>query len=251
MCGIGFEVEAAKLLIASVSLASSVIFLVLLKKLSFSSKGKIALIYSHLLTLLFPLIFLTTSNACAMSCATCYTNIYTLVSIAIPSTLLISTIAGFFLIPAVFVYSNRKSEIVSGKIHSFVKSNSRKIKIKQPKIYIVNKANPVAFSFRNFKSAIFISVGLFEILKLKEVQAVILHELAHIKQKSSALKMSTFLLRIFSPFSLILKFHHNNKLEEEKADKLAIKIQKTDRYIKSARKKILDYERQTANNTAK
>lgn len=244
MCGAGMEVEATKLLIISISLAFSLSFLVLLKKINFSSKGKIALIYSHLLTLLFPLVFLTTNSGCAMTCASCYTNIYSLLSLAIPSTFIISTIAGFALIPAIFVFSNRKSQIVSGRVYSFVKASSKKLQISQPKIYSINKQEPVAFSFRNFRSAVFLSVGLSDILKWKELQAVILHELAHIKQKSSALKLSTFLLKVFSPLSLLMKFHHNNKLEEEKADKLAIKIQKTDKYIKSARKKILEYEKQ-------
>ena len=149
-----------------------------------------------------------------------------------------------FVIPAIFVYHNRKSQIVSGRVYEFVKVSSKKMKIRQPKIYTINRQDPLAFSFRSFKSAVFLSVGLSDILKWKELQAVILHELAHIKQKSSALKMSTFFLRIFSPLSLILKFHHNNKFEEEKADSLAIKIQKTRMHINSARKKILEYEKQ-------
>ncbi len=241
MCGAGPEIEATKLLIVSFSFVFSITFLLLLKKFSFSTKGKITLIYSHLLTLLFPLVFLTTNGGCAMACAACYTNIYQLLGLAIPSTLLASTALGFFLIPAIFVHSNRKSEIVSGEVYSFVKRNSERLKIKQPKIYTIDKSDPVAFSFRNLKSAVFLSVGLFDVLKWKEIQAVILHELAHIKQTSSALRLSAFFLRVFSPLSLVLKFHHNNKEEEEKADRLAIKIQKTDKYIKSARKKIMGY----------
>ena len=99
----------------------------------------------------------------------------------------------------------------------------------------------MAFSFRNFRSAVFLSVGLFDILKWKEVQAVILHELAHIKQKSSSLKLSTFMLRVFSPLSVLLKFQHKNTEEEEKADLLAIRMQKTDKHIRSARRKLVEY----------
>ncbi len=243
MCGVGIGIEISKLLIVSGSLLFSLVSIILLKKINFSTKTKIGLIYSHILALLFPLVFLTTNSGCAMSCASCYTNIYHLLSLAIPSTMILGTIAGFFIIPAIFIYHNRKSQIVSGKVYEFVKVSSKKMKIRQPKIYTINRQDPLAFSFRSFKSAVFLSVGLSDILKWKELQAVILHELAHIKQKSSALKLSNFFLRIFSPISLLLRFHHNNK-EEEKADRLAIKIQKTGEHIKSARKKILEYENQ-------
>jgi len=240
-CAPLFTTETLKLLAVSLSFVFSGIFLVLLKKLSLSAKPKIVLIYSHLLALFFPFILLTTNAGCAAVCAACYTNIYQLLSLAVPSTLIISTIAGFALIPTVFIYSNRKSEITEGRVSDFVKSSSKKLKIKQPRLYTLNTSKPVAFSFRNFRSAVFLSVGLFDILKWKEVQAVILHELAHIKQKSSSLKLSTFMLRVFSPLSVLLKFQHKNTEEEEKADLLAIRMQKTDKHIRSARRKLVEY----------
>ena len=242
-CISGWGLESGKLLIASLSFIVSISLLLALKKFSFSTKSKIVIIYSHLTTLLFPLILLTTNVGCAAVCASCYTNVYHLFGLVIPTTFFISTAIGFMVIPAAFVYSNRNSALSEGNVYNFVKKSSSSMKIKQPKVYILNKSSPVAFSFRNFKSAIFLSVGMFEIMKWKEVQAVILHELAHIKQKSSALKLSTFFMRIFSPLSIILKFHHNNKEEEKKADRLASKIQGTDRYLKSARNKILEYQK--------
>jgi len=241
MCGVGWGVEASKLAIVSVSFALSAIFLILLKKISLSTKSKIFLIYSHILSLFFPFIFLTTNVGCASVCAACYSNIYQLLALALPTTLLVTTITGFFVIPTVFVYTNRRTEMKSGKIFNFVKKSSKQLRIKQPRVYILNKSNPVAFSFRNFKSAVFLSVGLFDILKWKEAQAVILHELAHIKQKSSAMKLSTFFLRIFSPLSILVRFHHNKLSEEVKADSLAAKIQGADKYIKSARNKIQEW----------
>ena len=241
MCGVGWGVEASKLAIVSVSFALSAILLVLLKKISLSTKSKIFLIYSHILSLFFPFIFLTTNAGCASVCAACYSNIYQLLALALPTTLVVTTVAGFFVIPIVFVYTNRRTEVKSGKIFNFVKKSSKQLRIKQPRVYILNKSNPVAFSFRNFRSAVFLSVGLFDILKWKEAQAVILHELAHIKQKSSSLKLSTFMLRVFSPVSVLLKFHHKNTEEEEKADLLAIRMQKTDRHIRSARRKLVEY----------
>lgn len=243
-CAAGLGVEYTKLLLIIISFSASAALILLLKMFSMSTKAKIVVIYSHISMLLFPFILFTTNIGCASVCASCYTDVSQLVTLAIPTTFLVSTLAGFVIIPTVFVYSNKKREIKEGKVFDFVKKSSKALRVKQPKIYSINTSKPVAFSFRNFKSAIFMSIGMFDILKWKEAQAVILHELAHIKQKSSALKMSTFFLRVFSPVSILLRFHHNNTQEEKGADFMAAKIQGTDRYIKSARKRIREYEKE-------
>ncbi len=235
-------VEIMKILFVVISFSISGVLIFILKRYNTSTKTKIALIYSHIITLFFPFTLLTASTGCGLLCISCYSNILQVFVLALPPTILISTIAGFIVIPAFFISTNRSNEIRSGKIHSFVKSSSKKLGIKQPKTYLIDKQDPIAFSFRKFKSAIFLSVGLFDILRWKEVQSVILHELGHIKQRSSALKLSTFILRIFSPLSILLRFHHNNSLEEKKADKIAINIQGTDRHLKSARRKISEYD---------
>src|SRR3989338_4604135 len=96
----------------------------------------------------------------------------------------------------------------------FVRKHSKKLRLKEPKIYAINKSKPLAFSFRSHKSAIFLSIGLTEILNKKELQAVLLHELAHVKEKSSALKVSNTIMSIFSPFSRLAGFHNNTGREE-------------------------------------
>ena len=241
-CAATIGIENTKILIAFASIVLATIFLLALKKTCLSTKSKIFLIYSHIISLLFPFVLLTTNAGCGMVCSPCYTNVTQLVGLSIPTTFLIGTAAGFALMPALFIRSYRKTEIKSGKVFDFVKQASRKMGISQPNIYTVQGQAPAAFSFRKFKSAVFLSVGLFDILQWKEIQAVILHELAHIKEASSALKISALLLNIFSPMSiLILRFHHTNKEEELKADGTAANIQGTEKHIISARKKILAY----------
>ena len=102
----------------------------------------------------------------------------------------------------------------------------------------MDKAKPIACSFKSFRSAIFVSVGMLDILSKKEIQAVLLHELAHIKQRSSVLKFSSFLMNVLSPLSLLARFHHDTSKEEREADKFAIRVQRTSKYINSAKKKI-------------
>ena len=117
------------------------------------------------------------------------------------------------------------------------------MKIKMPKIYIFDNANPIAFSFKSLKSMIFISAGLMDLLNKKEIEAVILHELWHIKRKASILTMSVSLLRFFSPLSLLARFHHDSDKEESHADRFAITTQKTDKHLKSAKTKMDKFER--------
>ena len=81
-----------------------------------------------------------------------------------------------------------------------------------------------------------------EILSKKELQAVLLHELAHIKEKSSALKVSSTIMNIFSPFSRLAGFGNNITKEEHKADSFVVKTQKTSKYLQAAKSKIGEFE---------
>ena len=173
----------------------------------------------------------------------CANNLGSLIALALPTTLLISTAAGFFIIPGFYMFFNKKTKAENFHILEFVKEYTSRMKLRLPKIYITDNANPVAFSFKSFKSMMFISAGLIDVLNKKELEAVILHELGHIKSQASLLKMSVSLLRLFSPLSLIARFHHDTDEEEIYADKIANRLQKTNRYINSAKRKIDAFER--------
>ena len=86
-------------------------------------------------------------------------------------------------------------------------------------------------------SAIFVSKKLLSILNRKELEAVLLHELAHISSKSSVFKVSAFLMN-FSPLSIFNSFGGDLTLEEKKADEFVIKMQKTNRHLLSAKRKM-------------
>ncbi len=229
------DVEKALLSLASISFA--IIILIALKKYSLSTKSKLALIYGHLVLIFFPVVLLTTNLACGAFCMSCYNKTLSLIFYALPSTLLLSTIAGFVIIPAFYMMSNKAMEIRDRNIVKFMKKHSNVLKIKTPKVYAINRAKPVAFSFRSYKSAIFLSVGLLDIMRKKETEAIILHELAHIRQKASALKLSGCLMK-FSPLSIMARFHHDSSKDEAMADEFAAKVQGTSRYLKSARRKM-------------
>ncbi len=247
-CFAGFVIDADKLLLMASSFSFAIITLLILSKFKLSTKAKVGLIYSHLISLFFPFVVLTTTAACSVGCMPCANNLANLVALALPTTLLLSTIASFFVIPGFYMFFNKKAEIKNTHLLKFVKEYSARIKIHIPKVYIIDNANPIAFSFRSFKPMIFVSAGLTELLNKKEIEAVLLHELGHLKRKASVLTMSVSILRFFSPLSLLARFHHDSNAEEAYADKFAIRAQKTDRYIRSAKRKIDEFEHAKSGN---
>ena len=230
-----FYIEPEKLYISLFSLAAAILSLFGLRKLHLSTKAKISLIYSHLLFLSFPFVLMTTNIACGTACMPCYNDLSLLVGYSLPGAVLLATIAGFFVIPGFYIYNRKKSAIRNGFVFDFMKKQAKYMKIKTPNLYLFDSAKPSAFSFRSFKSAIFLSAGLFDIMKKKEVESIILHELYHIKKSSSAMKFSSLFLKIY-PFSFDMEKDEND------ADLFAISRQGTNRHIRSAKNRIKNFE---------
>ncbi|PIN81881.1 hypothetical protein COV11_00815, partial [Candidatus Woesearchaeota archaeon CG10_big_fil_rev_8_21_14_0_10_30_7] len=134
--------------------------------------------------------------------------------------------------------SGKNKLIDEGIIKEFVKKHSKKLNVKEPKIYSLNDANPMAYSITNLNPSIFISAGLSELLSKKEMESVLLHELYHHKNKVYFWKFSINLLRIFSPLATFISTSEPMKQEEKEADNYAINLQKTNKYLLSAKKKI-------------
>ncbi|MFA4820058.1 MAG: M48 family metalloprotease [Candidatus Aenigmatarchaeota archaeon] len=236
-CFVGFVVDIDKVALAVISLSLAAFFLLAVKNFKLSTKTKIGLIYGHLILLFFPFVLFTTDFACGAMCMSCQNNTLALVSYSLPTALVLGTIAGFAVIPAFYTFSNKR-QTRNREIIEFVRKYSSLLNIRMPKIYIMDKAKPIAFSFKSFRSAIFVSVGMLDILGKKEIQAVLLHELAHIKQRSSMLKFSSFMMNVLSPLSLLTRFHHDTSREEGEADRFAIRTQRTSKYINSAKRKL-------------
>lgn len=230
-----------KIILASL-LISLIAFLFLKFDNKLSNKKKLGMVYLHIGALVFPLIFFLYSagcrtwfNGCSRIDAIIYITILALIS---------GGLTVLFVTPFFFLYKHiKKSKRMQGNyLTSFVEKYSRKFKIKNPKIYLLKIARPVAFSFSNIKSYIFLSVGMLDILSRNEIKAVLLHELGHLVYKSPSLKLSTFLMKFISPLA---RFSTLNDAildkEERKADRFASKLQKTDKHVKSAKRKIEQY----------
>lgn len=240
-CFIGITIEPIKAILSAMSIFIALITLLLLKKTKMSTALKISTIYAHLTALIFPFVLYSTHIGCGIACMSCYSNTLSLISLALPMTFLLSIMVGLVLMPTFYIFSNRKLLINNKEILNFVTKNSKKLNIKSPKIYAIDSSKPIAFSFRSFVSGIFMSIGIFDILNRKEIESVMLHELYHIKYNASIIKFSNIIIRLFSPLAILANFNHDLNKEEIAADKFVVKMQKTNKYLKSAKRKINKY----------
>src|SRR3989338_4967158 len=114
-CFAGFVLDVEKLVLISTSLLFAMTMLLALRRTN-STKYRIALIYAHLSFLFFPFTIFTTDFACGSMCAPCGgTDIVGLALLALPTTFIFSTVAGFVLIPPYYVITNQKYEIKDRK----------------------------------------------------------------------------------------------------------------------------------------
>ncbi len=219
-------------------LVSAILLLVFKLSKGLSFKKKLGLIYAHIFTLVFPFVFYLLFKGCEQVMSSCSQADKTISLLLITGG--ISLAIGLSVTPLLFIRRHMRNAVRDRNVNlnSCIKKYSAILGIKAPSIYLINDAKPLAFSVKYFKASVFLSIGLVELLSRKEVEAVLLHELAHIKNRSSMLKWSINLLKLVSPLARFTTFHHELTKEELKADSFAIQTQRSDKFIISAKSKI-------------
>ncbi len=238
---LGFFFDPVKLVIFIASILTAVYFLNIVRKTKEINK-KLKFIYAHIFFLVSPVVFFIFFNGCESIYARCNKPgvILGIIAIsAITSLLFVLVIAPFFILK---YYKNKSISIQNKRIINLVDTYSKKLEIKEPRVFILDSAKPRAFSFTYFFNAIFLSVGLIEILKFNELKAVILHELSHIKQRSPLLKFSSLVLRMLSPLAGFSSLKKDIDFHETEADKFVVKAQNTKKHLLNAKNKIRNYE---------
>jgi len=221
-----FATDPAKMLLVVASLLfASVAFF------AWKKYDRPALLYAHLFFLVSPLFYFALSINCSMSFAQgllewCTTLLTKFVIYFLPVVMALSFVAGYAIIPRIY---RKISKPLSFKQF---KELCRIAGIKA-ELFLVDKAKPVAFTLGK---KIFISVGMFELLSKKELDAVLLHELHHVKSRASWGKFSVGFVRVFSPIAWFSSA--SVEKEERAADAFAVKMQKTGAYLKSAKRKV-------------
>jgi beta-lactamase regulating signal transducer with metallopeptidase domain len=140
------------------------------------------------------------------------------------------------------------------RFHSLRDANSRstrkrvaelakKFAVRDINIRVVKNHEPLALSLGFFRKTIILSEQLLKSINDKELEAVFLHELAHIKQKHP---FKLFLSKIISdlfffvPIIQELVSLHHSQIELQ-ADNYVLETQKTNRFLKTALTKVVSF----------
>ncbi len=233
-----------------ISLLLSFFFYVLFKKTD-KIKVKVTYLYSHIFLLFFPFLFSAFLAKCTSSAYSCVFQCSTPLYICSPELLIYLVTAGvgvtfllsFLLLPYLYTWTSRSKEVTEGIAHGLIQNYSSALGIRPPRIYALNDLTPRAYSITNIRPSIFVSVGLAELLTPKELEAVLLHELYHIRNKTSFWRFSTHVLKIFSPLSTFISLDSSISKEEREADAFAIQQQGTEQHLHSAKEKIVQFTR--------
>jgi len=206
-----------------------------------TAKKKIRFLYTHIFLLIFPFIFYIFFSGCSTILKSCHQIAPTIgiIFISIIGALALVALLG----PYLFIRRNLKSsyQIKDGFLHHTVKKYAKKLDIKRPQIHILDTAKPVAFSLSAIKNKIFISIGLMELLSKKELEAVALHELGHIKHKSSSIKFWSFFAIMLHPLQSFETMHNNIDEEERKADQIVLRFHNSATFLNTAKQKVNSY----------
>ncbi|MBI4448433.1 M48 family metalloprotease [Candidatus Woesearchaeota archaeon] len=204
-----------------------------------ATKTKLGALYLHVFFLLFPVVLYGTYGGCAAMLDSCETARHTIWLAIITSG--ISILVSLLCAPFVFVrrMAQRSRRLENGSLARFVASAALDARITSPALHVIDTAKPIAFSFSLGTPRIFVSVGLMDLLSKKETEAVLLHEIGHIAQKSSMLALS----RHAALISPVAWFGLERELdrEERTADQYAARRQGSNKHIRKAKQHLNSY----------
>src|SRR3989344_3184876 len=179
------------------SFIASISFFILFRKTD-KIKTKTNYLYAHIFFLFSPFIFSALLWECIIPVFMCTQK---LIIYGLSGGSVIGLLTSFLVIPYVYPWATNSREIRNKSMDQFLKNQTKNLKIRKPRLYSVEDTAPVAYSITNTKPTIFLSVGLCELLNKKEQEAVLLHELYHIKNNSSFWKFSLNQIKMFSLLS--------------------------------------------------
>lgn len=193
---------------------------------------KLRLLGLHLALVFFPLVFAALTWECGMFMAECLP----MLSIPLlPLAFGLLFTAGYMALPRAYRWVHRHHCVDDPGLARFVQENAVRLNIRTPNLYYLDTARPTAHTFTGSHPSVFVSVGLLELLDRKEIEAVLLHELSHIRNHSS---LRAFVARLLPWTAPALAFGDETDPEEERADRVAGEMQGTVRYIESAKSKV-------------
>lgn len=198
-------------------------------------------LYAHLFFLLVPLL----DFAVGVPCQTpflqglqtfCSVVITRTVILLIPVALVLAVVLGYCVAPAMYKRMYGAKPLKGARYRELARAAG----IPDARFWVLDTAKPVAFSFGR---DVLMSVGMFELLAKKEQDAVMFHELGHVRQQSSVSKFSLWLARLFSPLAHFASVGAHVGAEEHAADRFAAQLQGTMKHVRAAKQKLRAFAR--------
>lgn len=123
---------------------------------------------------------------------------------------------------------------------SIISQAIERLPIEKPDIFILNDDDFVLFSTTGNKAAVYISTGVIKALNAEQIQAALVHEIAHIARNKKPLLLIVFFFRVimfFNPVALI-EFRKLVQEEEKICDDMAITVTKKPQALSEVLKKL-------------
>jgi Zn-dependent protease with chaperone function len=213
--------------------------LALITFLQWRENGKVLWLHAHLAFLLVPLLDFAVAVPCQIPFVQglltfCSVVITRTLIFLIPFALLLSVLTGYYIAPALYrrIY---RAKPLSGRRYEKLAENAG---VRGARFWVLDTAKPLAFSIRKH---VLISVGMFELLKRKEQDAVLFHELGHVRRQSSLSRFSVWLARLFSPVAHFASMERCVSADELNADAFAAKMQGTRKHLQTAKRELRNY----------
>ncbi len=219
----------------SLTAAAVMILLFYTYRDTMSNRVKIALIYGSIVLTVFPIfhyVYAKTCGSVMISCGKWHALLYSLMG-----SLGIALVALLLLTPLLVRW--RKQRVQPGTdLDARVRMLATAVGVKVPRVYVKDSAQPVAYTVSHISPLIIISVGMLELLDQDELDAVLLHELGHIRQRTGLLKTARSMLRLMLPIAGFNAFGKELDEEESRADMVAAHVQGTTEHLLSAKERL-------------
>jgi len=215
--------------------------LALISFLYWREHPKARFLHVHLFFLLLPLLDFAVAVPCNIPFVQglltfCSVVITRAVIFLIPVALALAVVLGYVIAPALYKKMYNAKPLKGTRYRQLAQYAG----VANARFFLLDTAKPLAFSFGR---DVLMSVGMFEVLKQKEQDAVLFHELGHVKQQSSVSKFSLWLARLFSPLAYFSSVSAAISAEEKSADAFAAQLQGTMKHVQAAKQAMRAFAR--------
>ncbi|MDE1828161.1 MAG: M48 family metalloprotease [Candidatus Micrarchaeota archaeon] len=194
------------------------------------------LTYVHLAAIFTPILLFGGHMNCSGGLLAC--GMPAIISQFILGSFLATIISVYLILPMVYPILYRARRIAEGRLYERLNTLSATLDLKTPKLYVADCGLPISFSVSGVRPAVFISVAMLELMKERELDAIFVHELTHIRNSTPNLKSLVSVARLFSPLYMLVRADEILQREELHADISVLQISSLSPYLYSAKAKI-------------